>query len=157
MICRYMPVSKFGELVQIHMDTMCIHFASKYVQYWGKRIKFLFTNKELFVPKMSVYPEKSFIVLLNHTSAHEYIIKPCMDVHANLFTENPGQDLLECRGSIAVSLLHNIRLKSPIGGSKPTVLNAISLNMDLFVCISHIDFRSILFLCHTIHKVMHVR
>src|SRR5258708_25063141 len=140
MIHWHPPFSKFGEFVRIHVDTMCIHFAPKYVQYWGEWIKFLPANIESFSLQMRVDPEEPLIVLLNSVSAHEYIIEPSMNIHADSFMENPSKNPLEHRGGVTVPLLHYIRLESPVGSGKSAVLNTIRFNTDLLVSISHIDF-----------------
>src|SRR5258708_2202927 len=100
---------------------------------------------------MAVYPEELVIVLPNCISACEDVIEPCMNIHADLLMEDPSQDLLECRRSIAISLPHNVRFECTIWSGKTAILNAVHFNTDLLIGIGHINFRSISFMCHAIH------
>src|SRR5258705_2207796 len=94
---------------------------------------------------MQVYPHQSLTTFQDSICSCKNVIEPCMYSESNFLPECPGNDSLECRGTITVPLLQNIGYIGTPGSCKCCQWHTICFHTDLFICICHIDLDQYVF------------
>src|SRR5882762_696566 len=97
------------------------------------------------------------LVLFDRIAKYKYIIEIYVYKSSNEISEDYCHKMLECSGSIAISLLHRMAHKGAIDGSECGFPHIARFHAYLFICIGHIDLRPIFCLSNIMSDLLLVR
>src|SRR5882762_10440964 len=83
------------------------------------------------------------LVLFDRIAKYKYIVKIYVYKSSDEISENYCHKTLECSGTIAISLLHHMAHEGAIDGSECGFPHITRFHTYLFICIGHINLRSI--------------
>src|SRR5882762_1628451 len=83
------------------------------------------------------------LMLFDRITKYKYIVKIYVYKSSDEVLEDHRHEMLECSGSVAISLLHCMAHEGAIDGSEHSLPHVARFHMYLFIRVGHINLRSI--------------
>src|SRR5262245_148581 len=143
LIFRDRPISDPRHLVWVYVYPLVIDKMTKTFQLFRVQVNLALLEKEFPFSQFIEDHLQMFFVLFQRATIDEDIVKIYVDKSSDIISEYRRHYSLECCGRVAVSNLHRIAQKRSINCGKRCFPHIFRINAYLFICVRHIDLRSI--------------
>src|SRR6202042_2315591 len=143
LVLRYWPVPDPRHLVRVRVYPIIIDNVTKTFQLFRVQVQLALLEKEFPFSQFIEDHLEMFFMLLLGVAIDEDIIEIYVDKSPNKISEYRRHNSLERRRRVAVSNLHPIAQEGSINCGKRCFPHIFWINAYLFICVRHIDLRSI--------------